>query len=388
MRTVNQLRAIASALAISTSLSLALSAVAATVPEPSESTAAQVQGMLARDLTAVQVSIQQVQAPPTAAIDKALDVKIWVDRPEQTYALGENVRIFLKPNKDAFITVLAVGPTGTAAQIFPNAHQSQNAVKAGQTQEILPEGSLARVTVSGQTGAELIKVLASTQPTPPLRDDQLAAAGPFRSARSAGPDLARDLTVAMAQPMMQPGSQAAPVPEWATKTSVIKTVATLGSIPAASVSTAVAPAPTPAVRISTDRPAYRIGESVQVSVMTPTSCFLTLVNITAQGAARVLFPNRMQPNHFIQGGQTVTVPGLFPELALRAVGPAGQEQLIAMCSPSSQPLVQVQRADGEPFDMVADASQVRQLALTTSPTPGSTIPAGTLLTSTSFVVTP
>ena len=75
----------------------------------------------ARDLTVEQTAIFTVQAPaPTAAVSSgALRVVAWVDHADNTYAVGEAVGLFVRSNKDAYLTVLNVGPSGNTTLLYP-----------------------------------------------------------------------------------------------------------------------------------------------------------------------------------------------------------------------------------------------------------------------------
>ena len=74
----------------------------------------------ARDLTVEQTSVFSLQAPlPAATAADGLNVVAWVDHADNTYAIGEAVRLFVRANKDAYLTVLNVGPTGNTTLLFP-----------------------------------------------------------------------------------------------------------------------------------------------------------------------------------------------------------------------------------------------------------------------------
>ena len=63
---------------------------------------------LSRSLMVEQFVVYDVRpsARPAAASDAALEVLTWVDRPDYTYASGEEVQVFVETNKDAYVTVL------------------------------------------------------------------------------------------------------------------------------------------------------------------------------------------------------------------------------------------------------------------------------------------
>ena len=152
----------------------------------------------ARDLTVEQTAVHAVQAPaPAAGGTGRLSVTAWVDRDDNTYAVGEKVRLFVKPSRDAWITVLNVGASGQTTMLFPNAHQKDNKVPGNQAVEVPSPASSARFTVTAPVGRELIKVVASTSPTPLFPAMKMRSAGPFATLEADARSVARDLQVTM-----------------------------------------------------------------------------------------------------------------------------------------------------------------------------------------------
>ena len=161
-------------------------------------TPAQAAGDGARDLTVEQAAVHAVQAPAPASGEAGrLGVTVWVDRADNTYAVGEMVRLFVKPSKDAYVTVLNVGPSGQTTMLFPNAHQRDNKVSGGRAVEIPAPASGAHIRVSAPVGRELIKVVASTSPTPLFPAVKMTRAAPFPTLGAGARAVARDLLVTM-----------------------------------------------------------------------------------------------------------------------------------------------------------------------------------------------
>ena len=170
----------------------------------------------ARDLTVEQTAVHAVQAPaPAAGGSGRLSVTAWVDHADNTYAVGEKVRLFVKPSKDAYLTVLAVGPLGQTTMLFPNAHQKDNKVPGNQAVEIPSPASGAIIRVAAPVGRELIKVVASTSPVPLFPAVKMRAAGPFAALDASARSVARDLQVTMDTQANQ---------EWGDYNKVITTV--------------------------------------------------------------------------------------------------------------------------------------------------------------------
>ena len=287
----------------------------------------------ARDLTVEQTAVFSVQAPaPAAAASGALSVVAWVDHADNTYAVGEKVRLFVKTNKDAYLTVLNVGASGRTTILFPNVYQTDTRVPGNRVVEIPAPSSGASLEVSGPTGRELIKVIASTSPTPLLAASQTRSAGPFTAVEGDTRSVARDLQVTMDTEHEQ---------EWDDYNKVITTIA---SRPVAAAPMVPAPAgtawPAPAfdLRIATGKSAYRLGEAVSLYLSTSVPCYLTLVEVGASGQARVLLPNAAQPQNLLPAGGTVVFPAVGSGVGLTPMGPAGIGTVVAVCSTDNRPV--------------------------------------------------
>ena len=287
----------------------------------------------ARDLTVEQAAVYTVAAPAPAASPERLDVVAWVDHADNTYAVGETVRLFVKASKDAYLTVLNVGASGRTTILLPNAHQPETRVPANQVVEVPPPDSGTRIQVGGPTGRELIKVVATTHPTPLFAAMKTTAAGPYKTLEADTRSVARDLQVVM--------NDAEADQEWDEYNKVITTIA---ARPAAVVPMAPAPSGTawPAapfgLQLAVGKPVYRMGEPVSLYASAEVPCYLTLVNVGSSGQVRVLLPNAAQPRNLLPAGQTVVFPVAGSNLELTPVGPAGVETVVAVCSTDNQPV--------------------------------------------------
>ena len=315
----------------------------------------------ARDLTVEQTAIFTVQAlAPAAASPGALNVVAWVDHADNTYAIGEAVGLFVRASKDAYLTVLNVGPSGNTTMLFPNAFQKDARVRANQVVRIPAPGAGTSITVSGPVGRELIKVIASTSPAPLFQAAKLTGAGLFAMLDGGSRSVARDLQVTM---------DAQTNHEWDDYNKVITTIASrpVAAAPLMPAPSGVAwPAMGSTLRIATDKSQYRLGEPVSVYVSSAAPCYLTLVSIGSSGQARVLLPNAMQPQNLLPAIQTVVFPGAGSNLKVTPIGPPGVETVTAICSADNRPVVVgdlVYGRDGYASLAVVDASSSRDLAV-------------------------
>ena len=312
-------------------------------------------GQDARNLTVEQTAFDAVQAPGAPAVTNPLGVVAWVNHPDNTYGYGERVRLFVQTNKDAYVTVLNVGPDGAATVLFPNRFQGDNRVRANAVTEVPDPAARARIQVSGTTGAELIKVIASSRPVPLFDVAQLAQAGPFQTLRTRADETARNLSV-----VMESDESA----EWHVYDKVIRTVPRRPAAavsPVAPVAGAGWPSPAFALEIAADRPLYRVTDPVTLMVKAGTDCHLTLLNTGPTGASRVLFPNRHQQQTLIRAGQTVVVPGIGAGVSIVPMGPAGVEHVTAVCRTGAGPAlgmpVDFRAAPFLPLDDAASAAR-------------------------------
>ena len=336
-----------------------------------------------RVLTVEQTSIQAVQPPTAGAGANPLTVTAWVDRTDNTYAQGERVRIYVQTNKDAWVTVLNVAPQGQITVLLPNRYQADNRVRANVATEVPASGRGAQLRVQAASGAELIKVFASSRPDALFNAAQLEAGGTFPRVLARARQTARVLQVEME------GQDGA---DWAVYDKVIRTVprrvpVAVGSAPVVSMPVGAAPAQPFGLEVAADRALYRLSDAVTLLVKTERDCHLSLLNSGSGGRSRLLFPNRYQQNTLIRKGQTVVVPGLGAGFHIRPLGPVGVEHVVAVCRPGSRALLsasgEILRRSGGFVEFEEVAGSARTLEVVADE-PGKE----TAVSSTSFVVVP
>ena len=144
----------------------------------------------AKDLT-----IDQKQVADFVVPEFDLKVTAWVDREDDTYQAGDTLQLFIKTNRDAYITVVDVGTSGKVLVLFPNKHASDNRILADKVLEIPGPDAPYDIRVAGPAGQELIKVIATTRPGPIIRADQLSELGPFQSYGGSAESFTKDLAI-------------------------------------------------------------------------------------------------------------------------------------------------------------------------------------------------
>jgi hypothetical protein len=142
-----------------------------------------------RDLSLEQAKIFRAGS----AKQTSLQVTASVNRIDRTYAKGEKVKLRIKVNEDAHVLVFNTGPKGKTVRLFPNEKQKSDLVKAGHSISIPPAGTSLKVT--GDTGAELITVVASNQPFKLASGVVMSGDDVFVSMKESADEFARDLAL-------------------------------------------------------------------------------------------------------------------------------------------------------------------------------------------------
>jgi Domain of unknown function (DUF4384) len=274
---------------------------------------------LARDLTVAQKPLHQLTS------GAGMDVEAWVDNPSLTYAIGQPMRVMVRPRQDAHITVVNVDAGGRVAVLYPNHFQRDTHVRAGSIVMIPHEGASWRFNVTGPAGVDLFKIFASRKPLSLPELDQLIRASeksPLVTLGRSADDVARDLVAQLRPDAAGPDQQAI------VRNILVRIVAQ--APPAVSAA--------PAFTVRTERPVYRVGEKVQISVTAHRDCRLTLVSVGASGNAVQLYPNPFQPDDpLIRTGQWIEIPRPLSPLEIVARAPAGIEAILAICRDASTP---------------------------------------------------
>jgi hypothetical protein len=314
----------------------ALGAPAFAEAAPSAATA-NTEQQLIRDLTVAQKPVFDLV--PGA---NKIDIESWVDNPSLTYQIGAPLRVMVKPSQDAYITVVNVGSSGKVAVLYPNHFQRDPKVQANAIVMIPADRAKWQINVGGPTGVDLIKVFASRERLSLPELEQLVRAteaNPLISLGRSADEFARDLVA-----QMKPGAQAIGM-----RNLLIRVVDRGGpaSTQGAAPGTTLGPGPGLATTLGTpgygltvraDRPAYRVGEAVRLSVSTTRDCRLTLISVGPSGDALQLFPNAVQRDNLVRGGETLLLPPPGSPLQITARAPAGVEGIMAVCREAGSPM--------------------------------------------------
>ncbi len=141
------------------------------------------------------LTIDQKQVADFVVPESDLKVTAWVDRQDDTYQADDTLKLFVKANRDAYVTVVDVGTSGKVLVLFPNKHASDNRILADKVLQIPGPDAPYDIRVAGPAGQELIKVIATTRPGSIIRADQLSELGPFQSYGGSAERLTKDLAI-------------------------------------------------------------------------------------------------------------------------------------------------------------------------------------------------
>jgi hypothetical protein len=281
---------------------------------------------LARDLRPSQRPLFELGG---IGAEAGVSVDAWVDNPDRVYAVGQRLKVFVRPKETSYITVLNVGSSGRVAVIFPNFYQREMRVRAGQIVRIPAEGSNWHIDVAGPPGVEVIKIIASREPLRLRELERLIGTTedqPIVSLDRSGADVARDLV-----PQLGSKHGSAGIIPGGVKSLLVRVVqrgaeGQINDLGSQQFSGAFG------LTLRPERSVYKIGDIVRVAVAVEKGCRLSLISLGTSGKAVRLFPNGFQPDNVIRAGQTVLIPSTGSPVQFKARGPAGVEGLIATCS--------------------------------------------------------
>ena len=93
------------------------------------------------------------------------DIKVLPSREESRYRLGDRILIHFASEKDCFLRLVNIGPTGNIVQLFPNKWHPDNRVRSGDIHTLPgPEYGGFEMKLGPPGGLETVKAYASSEP--------------------------------------------------------------------------------------------------------------------------------------------------------------------------------------------------------------------------------
>jgi hypothetical protein len=84
------------------------------------------------------------------------------------------------------------------------------------------------------------------------------------------------------------------------------------------------------MNIGVDKPTYRVGDEVVITVRTSRTCYLTLYDISTEGEVTQIFPNQFASDNLVQGGYEYRIPTQTDRFYFEISGPPGTERVRAI----------------------------------------------------------
>ncbi len=273
-----------------------------------------------RMITPELVPMAELSVPATNA-SANLSLGLQLDRANGQYRPGETLSMALTSATDGHVLVLNTDASGQTTVIYPNLHDRDGAIRAGQQLNLPGANANWLLRVHPPYGPNLITVIAMDRPIDLLANVPTTAAGPFRSVGIGSSDLARHLAVEMAQA----GSG-----RFTTAQAHFSVTGQSGAVqPVVSVAT---PSTGFGLQLHADQAAYRIGSQMSLQLTAERDCALTVVNVSeSRGEATVLYPNQAVPEVKLRAGETIRLPSAGSNVQLLVTGPAGPQTLYARC---------------------------------------------------------
>ncbi|RME25561.1 MAG: DUF4384 domain-containing protein, partial [Candidatus Zixiibacteriota bacterium] len=99
-------------------------------------------------------------------IDRYLDVEVWTDRSDAEYYEGDNIVIYFRASRDAFVSIYSIDTRGRVNLLFPSEPDEDNYVRGGVTYALPGDDDDYDLEVSGPEGKEYIQIIASRERFP------------------------------------------------------------------------------------------------------------------------------------------------------------------------------------------------------------------------------
>jgi Domain of unknown function (DUF4384) len=296
-----------------------------------------------------------------------LAIATLLDHADATYGVGETLRMAVKANEDAYVTVFNVGTSGKVTQLFPNGYQADNRIRAGQVLEVPSASSDSRIKVGGPVGVELIKIIATSKPVTIIPDSHFqSSGGQFKILNDGADGLDRDLQVVSAN---QADDLKVAIIHQLIKTVPPRSGMSSGTalvVPTFGVLTTTAPAASDnsqrfPLLLAVDKMSYRAGEAITMAITPLKPCYLTVIGTDNAGRTRRIFPSTALPAQQIAGMQTLMLSGGSAPQTIVA-GKPGKEVVRAVCT--TEPRAGTLAVRSATDDLPADEKEAAERDLT------------------------
>ena len=101
-----------------------------------------------------------------AQVDRYLDVEVWTSNSDGEFYDGDNIVIYFRASRDAFVSIYSIDTRGRVNLLFPTYEGEDNFVNGGVTYSLPGNKDKYDLVVSGPEGFENIQVIASRERFP------------------------------------------------------------------------------------------------------------------------------------------------------------------------------------------------------------------------------
>ncbi|MDK2950918.1 MAG: hypothetical protein PWQ77_583 [Kosmotogales bacterium] len=117
----------------------------------------------------VSPNIDKIIIVPVPTSDLTVDIEM--NKPTgSTYSSGENIEIYFKTNKNAYVAIYDILPDGQVQLLFPNAYDSNNFALANTRIKVPTNNQYNLMVGPSDSGKEILQIIASTTPLGFLSD--------------------------------------------------------------------------------------------------------------------------------------------------------------------------------------------------------------------------
>ncbi len=96
-------------------------------------------------------------------IDRYLDVEVWTDHSDAEYIEGDNIVIYFRSNRDAFVSIYSIDTRGMVNLMYPSDPAQDNFVRGGVTYSLPGPDDDFDLEINGPDGIENIQIIASRE---------------------------------------------------------------------------------------------------------------------------------------------------------------------------------------------------------------------------------
>lgn len=109
---------------------------------------------------------QEMYYSDRSAIDRYLDVEVWTNHADGEYYVGDDIAVYFRASRDAFVSIYSVDSRGRVNLLYPSSAGEDNFVLGGETYRIPGDNWDYDLEVSGPEGIENIQIIASRERFP------------------------------------------------------------------------------------------------------------------------------------------------------------------------------------------------------------------------------